>query len=152
MVPVLSIYMLILLAIIDIFLFVFFLHFITQSIRYEQMIQGVHQRARKSLVHFTENRKAVDHYMEIEGDTIPSNESGYFQVLSTTRLLRIFAKENLTICFLYIQEEYVLKETPLFVLKSTKEVDPDTLKKIFKEIDFTTGRIQTKILIMDFFT
>jgi uncharacterized membrane protein len=139
-VPVLSIYTLILLAIIDIFLFVSFLHFITQSIRYEQLIQGVHKKAQKSLSRYAEKQKATDPVKEMEGKIIPAKESGYYQAFDTSRLLRLCTKENITIRFLHVKGEYVLRGTPLFVIQAAHEISPSLLDKVFAVIDFYYGQ------------
>lgn len=139
-IPVVSIYFLILLTIVDIFFFVRFLHFITQSIRYEQLIQAVHLKARNSLVNFTQKREAVDDEKDIEGEAIPANESGYYQGFSTERLMRICTEENLVIRFLHVKGEYVLKGIPLFVLQAEKTVSPQVLKRILADIDFFYGQ------------
>jgi uncharacterized membrane protein len=50
-VPSLSTYLLILLTITDIFLFIYFLHYITQSVKYNIVIDRIHDETKKSLTH-----------------------------------------------------------------------------------------------------
>ena len=78
--------------------------------------------------------------MDIEGTFVPANKSGYFQGFSTVRLLNLCAKENITLRFLHVKGEYVLKDTPLFVFQPGKELSDETMKKIFSAIDFYYGQ------------
>lgn len=48
-VPTISVYLLLLIALIDIFIFIYFLNYITQSFRYEQLIQRIHNSSVKSM-------------------------------------------------------------------------------------------------------
>ncbi len=48
-VPALSIYLLLLLTVTDIFLFIYFLHYVTQSVKYETIIKRIHKQTLHSL-------------------------------------------------------------------------------------------------------
>jgi uncharacterized membrane protein len=139
-VPVLSTYFLILLAIADIFFFVSFLNYITQSIRYEQLVQTVHKKALGSLINFSEKRKAVGEEQSVTGTTQPSPQSGYYQGFNTEELLKICASENISLRFLHVKGEYVLKGTPLFVLQSDQQINEAVLRSIHETLDFYYGQ------------
>jgi uncharacterized membrane protein len=48
-IPALSVYLLMVLTVIDIFLFIYFLHYVTQSVKYETIIKKIHSKSLHSL-------------------------------------------------------------------------------------------------------
>src|SRR5690606_34502526 len=87
-VPALSIYILILLTVIDIFLFIYFLDYVTQTVKYETVIDRVRTQTnitmRRVLDDITENNVSWDNMPYTE---IRSNESNYFQSFDEKALL-----------------------------------------------------------------
>jgi uncharacterized membrane protein len=141
--PSLSVYILLALTVIDIFLFVYFLHYITQAIRYEQLIQRIHKRTLHSLRKVVYGQKHAVHSegaVGEEGELILSRESGYFQGFSAKRLLPFLEKHNLLIRFLYPEGTYVLKGTPFLLLQSQAQPSPSVLNRLFLDIDFYFGQ------------
>jgi uncharacterized membrane protein len=129
--------------VIDIFLFVYFLHYITQAIRYEQLIQRIHKRTLHSFRNvFYGQKHAVRSNGAVgkEGDMVLSRESGYFQGFSAKRLLPFLQKHNLVIRFLYPEGTYVLKGTPFLLLQSEERQSPAVLNRLFLDIDFYYGQ------------
>ena len=79
-VPSLTVYFLLVLTVFDIFLFVYFLHWITQSFRYEKLIQRIHDRTGKTLDKLNKNSNTGYCTGEtIAGEEVVSRQSGYFQ-------------------------------------------------------------------------
>ncbi len=138
-VPSLSVYLLLVLTVFDIFLFVYFLHYITQSFRYEQLIQRIHKRAVRTLKKLTDNNSsAYTAGDNLKGHEILSPESGYYQGFDEKRLLKLAQAQNITIEFLHPKGTYVLKGTPL--LNILGQIDNQHLKKMLLDIDFYNGQ------------
>jgi uncharacterized membrane protein len=139
-VPVLSIYLLIAITIFDIFLFIYFLHYITQSLRFEQLIKRLHNRAFHSFHKYLQNgQQPMKEDKGTEGTTILSLQSGYFQGFSLKSLLALAARYDITIRFLETEGTFILKGTP-FLEISVNKVDHHLIKHIFLDIDFYYGQ------------
>lgn len=79
-VPSLTVYLLLMFTVFDIFLFIYFLHYITQSFRYEQLIQRIHNKTTETLEKLAKNNNTYyGKGVEIEGNEIASQQSGYYQ-------------------------------------------------------------------------
>ena len=138
-VPSLSVYFLLVLTVFDIFLFIYFLHYITQSFRYEQLIQRIHNRSIATLNRLAKNRKSKSGVDTVEnGVEILSAESGYFQGFDEARLLKISVDKNIVLQFLHPEGTYILAGTPL--LKLSRKLSDDDLKKLLLDIDFYYGQ------------
>lgn len=138
-VPTLSVYTLLLFTIVDIFLFVYFLHHITQSLRYEQLIKRIHLRAVATLQKLARNEKsAPGSNPEFEGQEILSVQSGYYQGFDENQLLKFATEQDVVIKFLYPIGTYILKGTPLLIIKGA--LDEHMLKKMLLDIDFYSGQ------------
>ena len=137
-VPSLSVYILLLFTIFDIFLFAYFLHYITQSFRYEQLIQRIHDRAIKTLRSPVWSKPVAPAEVLDKGEQIPAWESGYFQGFSVKRLLKVAIEKDIVIQFLHTEGSYVLKGTPFLIL--SRKLDATDLKKLHKDIDFYYGQ------------
>jgi uncharacterized membrane protein len=138
-VPSLSVYFLLLLTMFDIFLFVYFLHYITQSFRYEQLIQRIHHRTTTTLNKLAKAKNASDNLSQLESATdILSRESGYYQGFDQARLLNFAVKKDVVLEFLHPIGTYILKGTPL--LRATAPIKNEDLQKMLLDIDFYYGQ------------
>ncbi|WP_256006903.1 DUF2254 domain-containing protein [Pedobacter deserti] len=149
-VPSISVYLLVLLTIADIFLFVYFLHYFTQSFRYEQLIQRIHLRTSRSLERVAKNTHAsIVPAAEIHGQQILSPQSGYFQGFDEGRLLKFLCKHDLAISFLHPVGTFVLQGTPFCVIEG--HPDEDQLQRLLLDIDFYYGQEVNKNAYYGFF-
>lgn len=134
-VPALSTYLLILLAVIAIFLFVFFLHFITQSIKYSVVIKRI----------FTETKQSLEHYCHLkvkpglvplsEGQTVTAYKSGIFESFSRKEMVSLLQENSCTISFMVFRGEFILKDVPLFSISHQREeISEDIIQKINEHI------------------
>ncbi|WP_207425665.1 DUF2254 domain-containing protein [Pedobacter sp. SYSU D00535] len=138
-VPSFSVYLLVFFTILDIFLFVYFLHHITQSFIYQQLIQRLHHQTMRTLNRYIFKMKRVETIaMTLEGQQILANESGYFQGFSAAGLIKLAEKHDFQIQFLHPEGSYILKGTPFLILKGN--IDEDCNAKIFSNIDFYYGQ------------
>jgi uncharacterized membrane protein len=115
-VPSLSTYLLILLTICDIFLFIYFLHYITQSVKYDIVIDRIHNETKRSLSHTcrldTEPKVAEAN----DGTPVVAPESGLFTAFNKEGLLSVLRHHNARLSFLYPLGSFVLQDTPLLRL------------------------------------
>jgi uncharacterized membrane protein len=138
-VPSLSVYFLLLLTMFDIFLFIYFLHYITQSFRYEQLIQRIHKRTTTTLTKLAYDNKASTDLNRLEnGIQIVSDRSGYYQGFDEKRLLKFAVKNDVILQFLHPIGTYILKGSPL--LKASGSIKKEQLQKMLLDIDFYYGQ------------
>lgn len=137
-VPSFSIYLLITIAVMDIFLFVYFLHYITQSIRYSQLIQNVHRRTIKTIKKYVRHGQSVT--SKEEGTEVVSDQSGYFQSFSKLRLIEPARKQDIVIYFLHVEGTYIVEGTPLLKITGKELPDASFVKRILSDIDFFYGQ------------
>lgn len=140
-VPALSIYLLILLMVVDIFLFIYFLDYVTQTVKYETVINRVmkhtHRTMEKNFESYGEEKITWNElsYMEVKAE-----KSDYFQSYNEKKLLEIAAAENLYITFLYIQGTFLLKGTVFMRVYSEKRIEQERLQEISAAADFFNGQ------------
>jgi uncharacterized membrane protein len=120
-VPALSVYLLIGLTIVDIFLFIYFLHYITQSVKYETIIHRIHNKTKNALKK-TCLLKSYQEDIEFMGEQlILRNEySGLFQRIDENMLLKICEKENIRIKLLHPTGSFILQHIPLMYIFGNK--------------------------------
>lgn len=112
-VPALSTYLLILLSVFAIFLFVLFLHFITQTIKYTTIIRRIYKQTLASM------KKLC--YLETEPDTAPAQQGypvstdkvGVFETFDRQQMTRLAKKNNCVITFRYPLGHFVLENVPI---------------------------------------
>lgn len=116
-VPALSTYLLIAFTVLDIFLFIYFLHYITQSVKYETIIKRIYKQTKdsleKSCVHLTPPVAASP---IPTGVAIKAPLSGIFQGVDQKYLLNLCEQEDIVASVMYPPETFVLKDTPLVLL------------------------------------
>jgi uncharacterized membrane protein len=138
-VPSLSVYLLLVLTVFNIFLFVYFLHYITQSFRYEQIIRRIHNSTITSLKKYSSQKgRSIIKDVSIEGIEVLARESGYFQGFSLKLLRKHAITHDVTIQFLVPEGTYVLKDTPFVII--SKKVDDKYINKMYLELDFYYGQ------------
>lgn len=113
-IPALSIYLLICFTILDIFIFIYFLHYITRSVKYETIIHRIFEQTIKSMQSSCE----LDKLPEKASYVSPSHpllapSTGIFQGFNKNGLLQICGKENIIIKFLHVEGSFLLEGTPL---------------------------------------
>ena len=140
-VPALSIYLLLLLTVGDIFLFIYFLDYVTQTVKYDTVIQRVQTQTLKVMQKrfCSADEKTIDRkempFVEVESDV-----SGYFQGFDTKQTLKIAEELDVLISFPCIQGTYLIKGSKAMVVYGRGEIDAETKKRLFFAIDFFTGQ------------
>lgn len=140
-IPALSIYLLLLLTVIDIFIFIYFLHYVTQSVKFETIIERVHKRTLNSLHRICLKQLPAD--TEIPDSTpqkISLPHSSYFQGFNKKELVKFANKHDCVIHFLYPAGTFLLKEIPLLDFYSHKELSEGETEQIMTMIDSYNGQ------------
>lgn len=140
-VPALSIYLLIILTVIDIFLFIYFLDYVTQTVKYETVIDRVrNQTCRAMESDYKEIKESKPTWLNLDSIDILAQKSDYFQGFNHKLLLELIEKHNVKISFLFPQGQFILKGTPCIKVYSDEKIDADILNKIADCADFFTGQ------------
>lgn len=140
-VPAISTYLLIALTVIDIFLFIYFLHYVTESVKYETIIHRIYDTTKRSLKKsclLTSNTEL--HLNLAEGIVINADKSGIYQGFSVEGLLAFCKKEDLVISFNYPAGTLVLVNTPLLVIKSSNGLTEKTVDTLRSFINIYRGQ------------
>lgn len=139
-VPALSTYLLIFLTVGDIFLFIYFLHYITQSVKFENIIHRIYRQSINELKHSCINRQEADMVKTPEnGIAVNAPSSGIFQGFEKKTLLNICKDENIVIFFLYPLTTWVLKDKPLFYVVNSNGLSEKCNTKLNVSINIERG-------------
>ncbi|MEO6901857.1 MAG: DUF2254 family protein [Bacteroidia bacterium] len=116
-IPALSTYLLILLTILNLFLFIYFLHFITQSVKYAVIIKKITDETQEIL-----NKErpllippALANTFNFEYK-LEAKNSGIYQGFSKHILINICDQLNCTIFLIYKPGTFILKGTPIALI------------------------------------
>ena len=140
-IPALSIYLLILITVVDIFLFIYFLDYVTQSVKYETVIHRVQkqtmQTMKKKYKALENENISWNHLPFIE---IKTEESNKFQGFNEKKILHIAKEKNIYVSFLYQQSVWLIKGIPLMKIYSAEKIDEECKKDLLTATDFFKGQ------------
>lgn len=140
-VPVLSIYLLILLTVIDIFLFIYFLNYVTQTVKYETVINRVWKKTKETLEEDCEESAAQDVFWgKMQSVTLKTERSDYFQNFLTQKLLKIAQENNLHFQFLQKKGEFCLMDSEYVKIYGTSALKDEVKNDIIDSINFYSGQ------------
>ena len=140
-VPALSIYLLILLTVIDIFLFIYFLDYVTQTVKYETVISRVkNQTFTTMLKDFKTIMKQHATWEHLPSREIFVQKSGYFQGFNEKKLLRYCTENNLFVSFYFRQGTFILENLPCLEVYSEKKITDEQLSTVSDTVDFFNGQ------------
>ncbi|MDQ6762476.1 MAG: DUF2254 domain-containing protein [Bacteroidota bacterium] len=140
-VPALSIYLLIVLTVIDIFLFIYFLDYVTQTVKYETVIHRVQEQTMSTMKKkFAEIRDETAHWKGLPCVELFAGESNYFQDINERNLMKIANEKNLYISFIYKQGTYLIKGSLFMLIYCKEKIDDKCLKEILSATDFYQGQ------------
>lgn len=137
-VPALSTYMLIAMAIVDIFFFIYFLHYITQSVKYGIIINRICKQTQKALKATCRLAAQPEILPPQDGQPFLSPEAGVFEGFNKEALLRIAGEKNCVFSFLYTSGNYVLKDTPVLRISPAISLTDETREGLQLAIHLTT--------------
>lgn len=133
-IPSLSTYLLIVLTIFDIFLFIYFLHYITQSIKYEVIIHRIFKETKSSMERSCKLKQPPPEIISFESEClITAAESGIYMGFDKRILIRIGNDND---CIFYLMQTpgtFVLKGLP--VIKVNKKLPGEIMEEIQREMN-----------------
>ncbi len=140
-VPALSIYLLIVFTVVDIFIFIYFLDYVTQTVKYETVIN----RVRKQTMNAMEKLFVGQESEWIEsaypvGLELPTQESGYLQGFDKHQVLQIAKEENVVISFPQPQGTFLIKGSLLLLVHGKEAINESCKKRLFLAVDFFKGQ------------
>lgn len=141
-VPALSIYLLLLLTIVDIYLFIYFLHYVTQSVKYDTIIKRIYKQTLASLQStcFIEQQKTFEPPMHRLKQVVYMPASDYYQGFDKKALLNYLIHHDATIEILHVTGTYILQGIPFLNLYSDKSLSLDDVNEMLLTIDFYNGQ------------
>ncbi|MCC6287585.1 MAG: DUF2254 domain-containing protein, partial [Chitinophagaceae bacterium] len=116
-VPAISTYLLIAFTVLDIFLFIYFLHYITESVKFETIISRVYTTTDAAMKKACSlSTMPEDYSFTGEGIPLGACRSGVYQGFDKNELIEIAKKENIFIQFLYPAGSFVIEGNPLCII------------------------------------
>lgn len=140
-VPAISVYLLIILTVIDIFLFIYFLDYVTQTVKFETVIKRVQTQTLESMQkHFCGDIDEKKEESQGASIMLPANESGYYQGFNEKMLLQLTTEQQLQIEFLYQKGTYLIKGSDFLKVYGADELTDELKKEVYLNIDFFAGQ------------
>ena len=140
-VPALSIYLLLLVTVTDILLFIYFLHYVTQQVKFETIIKRIHDKTYTALEKScSAKQEATPLLPSTEPQIIAVPESDYFQGYSKKELIEFTSRHNITVHFLHPRGTYLLKDEPLMAVYSFKTLSKDDTNELLSIMDLYVGQ------------
>lgn len=128
-IPALSTYLLILVTIFDIFLFIYFLHYITQSVKYEVIIRRIYKDTKESMERICLLDNSPSSGLKIkDSQFITAKSAGIYEELEKDTLLDICVENDCVIQLLHPPGTYILEGQAY--IKVDKQLPGDTMDDI----------------------
>lgn len=141
-VPALSVYLLMFITIGDIFLFISFLHYVTQSVKYETIINRIRRRGLKAMESMLKTCSNFVYLPEVEFPlevtVLQMKQTGYYQGFNLKMLMQLAQEENLQVRLLHSAGTFLLHGAPLLQVSAPK-LDKEPEEKLYRCIDVFTG-------------
>lgn len=139
-VPALSTYLLIILTVVDIFLFIYFIHYITQSVKYETIIKRICSQTKSTIKKkCTLSEEPAEPENLKDGKLILVPNSGVYEGFHEDSVIKLCKKNDLVMSFLYAPGTFLLKGTPFITVISEKDFDDEKIKEILKKVHITNN-------------
>jgi uncharacterized membrane protein len=133
-VPALSTYLLILFAVLDIFLFIYFLHYITQSVKYVVIIQRIARRTQALMRKHCKQQVESQPFADTKGQVVKAQQSGLLNGFDNKALLAVVAKEDVVVSVLHPVGHFVLEGTPLLQVSGERPLTDAFTKALNKAV------------------
>ncbi|MCC8410773.1 DUF2254 domain-containing protein [Mucilaginibacter sp. UR6-1] len=140
-VPALSIYLLLVVTIADIFVFIYFLHYVTQSVKFETIISRVHKQTFNALKKACTVTAFSDKNIPSSGEQIiETSSSAYYQGFDQKQLLDAASQRNGSIKLLHPPGTFLLKGQPVAIFYSEVPLKKEDKEELLLALDFYTGQ------------
>lgn len=128
-IPALSTYILILLTVFDIFLFIYFLHYITQSVKYNVIIQRIYHETLQSMEQLCTLEKETEMNAPFKGEQmVVVPKSGVFAGFNERVLLEICKKNDCKVFVIHTNGTFVMKGLP--ILQVNKKLPAEIIEQL----------------------
>ncbi|RZJ72107.1 MAG: DUF2254 domain-containing protein [Flavobacterium sp.] len=140
-VPAISTYLLIAFTVVDIFLFIYFLHYVTQSVKYETIIHKIFTDTQKSM----ERKCVLQNFSPSsceQGSSLSLNaqNSGIYQGFMEKPMRSLCKREDLLIRMEWPVGKLVIKDTPLLTILNKETIPKDLQKEIMGMVNIHGGQ------------
>ena len=116
-VPAISTYTLILIAVLDIFLFIYFLHYITRSVKYEVIIQRIHSETRNAMAIQLSNDAPQTPVAHAQLQfAINATGSGTFTHVDASTLLKICVEHSIAVEIIELPGTFIVAGAQLLLV------------------------------------
>ncbi len=140
-VPAISTYLLIALTVTDIFLFIYFLHYVTQTVKFETIIKRITKRTEDGLLKTSKANELPISFDKAETtEVITAYRSGLFQGIDKEDLLSFCVKHEIVIELSLKIGDYVLQGNPVLVVYRTSALQDDFFDGISQLIEISMSR------------
>jgi uncharacterized membrane protein len=128
-IPAISTYVLIVLAIFDLFLFIYFLHYITQSVKYEVIIKRIFKNTMQVMqVSCKLEKEPLAAGFEKMDYNVPAPVSGVYEGMNVQGLLNVCNEYDCVISLLYQPGTFILEGNPF--IKTSRPLPEEAVKKL----------------------
>ncbi len=128
-VPALSTYLLMLLTVFDIFLFIYFLHYITQSVKYNVIIRRIFHETLHSMQQFCTLDHRDKKLESFDGaQMVLAMKSGIYQGFNKNFLMNICCENDCKVRILHTIGTFVLEGLP--IMQVNKKLPEETIKQL----------------------
>lgn len=136
-IPAISTYFLIILTIIDIFLFIYFLHYITQSVKYAVIIHRIYVETKDVMQEVCMlPEMPIDVDANMNGTEIKATHAGVFEGYNKKTLMHVCEKYDCQIRILQRRGSFIFKGT--IIGKLSKEIETDNIEKFTEHFYINT--------------
>jgi uncharacterized membrane protein len=121
-IPSLSIFLLTIITVLDIFIFIYFLHYITQSVKYNVIIDRIKSSTFDGMKTFCTAKMEVEQQPNFAAlSLIRASRSGIFEGFDTKEIKDFLSKNECSMLSIYPMGTYILRGQP--ILKCSKILD-----------------------------
>lgn len=132
-IPSISIFMVILFTVFDLFLFIYFLHFITQSVKYNIIIDRIKSATFHGMKDFCSENKETVPAEDFAGITmIKAKRSGIFEGFYTKEIMAACEENQCSFVALHPMGTFILRGQP--ILKSSRTVPEEHIQDILQGV------------------
>lgn len=140
-VPAISTYLLIALTITDIFLFIYFLHYVTQTVKFETIIKRISKRTEQGLLHTSKDNELPLSFDKPEDMlTVMAYKSGLFQGFDKRDMLDFCVEKDVVIELNAKIGDYILQGNPLLHVYRKEDLNEDFFEEISQLVELSMSR------------
>ena len=127
-IPSLSIFLLTVITVIDIFIFIYFLHYITQSVKYDVIIDRIKSSTFAAMKEFCcETSESTEELDFAAKSMLRASKSGVFEGFDNKEMLKFLAEKKCSILAIHPMGTYILRGQP--IVKCSRALEEEDLQK-----------------------